>query len=122
LGEYIEKTRGNASVAYRVVGKRKTGENQQAGGSVLKGRDGSIPESAKAPSRWKSFPPGGQSDVRIPREFELPGNEAILRREGNRLIIDPVIHRSLLALLATWNSFEEDFPEIRDLPPEPVDL
>jgi antitoxin VapB len=68
------------------------------------------------------FKNGRNQALRIPREFELPGNEAILRREGNRLIIDPVIHRSLLALLATWNSFEEDFPEIRDLPPEPVDL
>ncbi|PJB31264.1 MAG: AbrB/MazE/SpoVT family DNA-binding domain-containing protein, partial [Deltaproteobacteria bacterium CG_4_9_14_3_um_filter_65_9] len=47
---------------------------------------------------------------------------AILRREGNRLIIDPVPHRSLMALLATWEPFEEDFPEIGDLPPEPVDL
>ena len=68
------------------------------------------------------FKNGRNQALRIPREFELPGNEAILRREGNRLIIDPVIPRSLLALLATWNSFEEDFPEIRDLPPEPVDL
>ncbi len=68
------------------------------------------------------FKNGRNQALRIPREFELPGNEAILRREGNRLIIDPVINRSLLALLATWNSFEEDYPEIRDLPPEPVDL
>jgi antitoxin VapB len=68
------------------------------------------------------FKNGRNQALRIPREFELPGNEAILRREGNRLIIDPVQHRSLLALLATWESFEEDFPEIGDLRPEPVDL
>jgi len=68
------------------------------------------------------FKNGRNQALRIPREFELPGNEAILRREGNRLIIDPVQRRSLLALLATWESFEEDFPEIGDLPPEPVDL
>lgn len=42
-------------------------------------------------------------------------------REGNRLIIDPVQYRSLLALLAIWEPFEEDFPEIGDLPPEPID-
>jgi len=68
------------------------------------------------------FKNGRNQALRIPREFELPGNEAILRREGNRLIIDPVQQRSLLALLATWESFEEDFPEIGDLPPELVDL
>ena len=68
------------------------------------------------------FKNGRNQALRIPREFELPGNEAILRREGDRLIIDPVQHRSLLALLATWEPFEEDFPEIGDLPPEPVDL
>ena len=68
------------------------------------------------------FKNGRNQALRIPREFELPGNEAILRREGNRLIIDPVQHRSLLTLLATWEPFEEDFPEIVDLPPDPVDL
>ena len=68
------------------------------------------------------FKNGRNQALRIPREFELPGNEAILRREGNRLIIDPVQHRSLLALLATWESSGEDFPEIGDLLPEPVDL
>ena len=68
------------------------------------------------------FKNGRNQALRIPREFELPGNEAILHKEGNRLIIDPIQHRSLLALLATWESFEEDFPEIGDLRPEPVDL
>ena len=68
------------------------------------------------------FKNGRNQALRIPREFELPGNEAILRREGSRLIIDPVQHRSLLALLATWEPFEGDFPENGDLPPEPVDL
>jgi antitoxin VapB len=68
------------------------------------------------------FKNGRNQALRIPREFELPGNEAILRREGDRLIIDPVQHRSLLALLATWEPFEEDFPEIGDLRPESVDL
>jgi len=34
------------------------------------------------------FKNGRNQALRIPREFELPGNEAILRKEGNRLIID----------------------------------
>ena len=28
--------------------------------------------------------------VRIPVEFELPGDRAIIRKEGDRLIIEPV--------------------------------
>lgn len=68
------------------------------------------------------FKNGRNQALRIPREFELPGNEAILRKEGNRLIIEPVQGRSLLVMLATWEPLEEDFPRIEDLPPEPVDI
>ena len=68
------------------------------------------------------FKNGRNQALRIPREFELPGNEAILRKEGDRLIVEPVQRRSLLALLATWEPLEEDFPELEDHPPEPVDF
>ncbi|MBX9812110.1 MAG: AbrB/MazE/SpoVT family DNA-binding domain-containing protein [Burkholderiales bacterium] len=68
------------------------------------------------------FKNGRNQALRIPREFELPGNEAILHKEGDRLIIEPVQHRSLRVLLATWASLEEDFPKIEDLPPEPADI
>jgi antitoxin VapB len=68
------------------------------------------------------FRNGRNQAVRIPREFELPGEEAILRKEGDRLIIEPVARKSLLALLATLETLDEDFPEIDDPPPEPVDL
>ena len=63
--------------------------------------------------------------VRIPRECELPGHEAIMRKDGERLIIEPVAGRSLLALLDRWEddlSDDEAFPEIEDRPPEPVDI
>lgn len=36
------------------------------------------------------FRNGRNQAVRIPREFELEGNEAIIRKDGNRLIIEPV--------------------------------
>ncbi|EME70959.1 SpoVT/AbrB domain-containing protein [Paramagnetospirillum caucaseum] len=68
------------------------------------------------------FRNGRNQAVRIPREFELPGEDAILRKEGDRLILEPVRKRSLLALLATLEPLDEDFPEIDDPPPEPVDL
>lgn len=68
------------------------------------------------------FKNGRNQALRIPREFELPGNEAIIRKEGERLIIEPVERRSLLALLANWEPLDEEFPEIQDFPPESVDL
>jgi antitoxin VapB len=56
------------------------------------------------------------------REFELPGEEAIIGKDGQRLIIEPAPPKSLLAVLATLPTLDEEFPPIRDLPPEPVDL
>ncbi|MBM3560584.1 MAG: AbrB/MazE/SpoVT family DNA-binding domain-containing protein [Alphaproteobacteria bacterium] len=68
------------------------------------------------------FRNGRNQAVRIPREFELPGDDAIMRKEGGRLVIEPVPPRSLLALLATLEPIDEDFLPLEDRPPEPVDL
>ena len=70
----------------------------------------------------KLFRNGRNQAVRIPREFELPGEDAVMRKEGDRLVIEPAAPTSLLALLATWKPLDEEFPPIEDLPPEPVDL
>jgi antitoxin VapB len=70
----------------------------------------------------KLFKNGRNQAVRIPREFELPGEDAIMRKEGNRLVIEPVPPQSLLAVLATLEPIEEDFPPITDAPPRPVEL
>ena len=70
----------------------------------------------------KLFKNGRNQAVRIPREFELPGEEAILRREGDRLILEAVPNTSLLAVLAGLSPLEEDFPEIEDRLPDAVDL
>jgi antitoxin VapB len=68
------------------------------------------------------FKNGRNQAVRIPREFELPGKEAIIRKEGDRLVIEPVPPRSLLDLLKTLAPLEEDFAPLEELPLEPVDL
>lgn len=70
----------------------------------------------------KLFRNGRNQAVRIPREFELPGEDAVMRRDGDRLIIEPTPPRSLLAVLDTLAPMDEDFPPIPDAPPEPVDL
>ena len=45
-----------------------------------------------------------------------------MRKEGDRLIIEPVPPKSLLAVLATLTPLLDDFPLIQDLPPDPVAL
>ena len=75
-----------------------------------------------AQRRVKLFRNGRNQAVRIPREFELSGEEAILRKEGDRLIIEPAPPRSLLALLATLEPIDEAFPPIPDLPIDSVEL
>lgn len=74
------------------------------------------------PRRVKLFRNGRNQAVRIPREFELSGEEAILRKEGVRLIIEPAPPRSLLALLASLQPLDEAFPPIPELPMDSVDL
>ena len=64
------------------------------------------------------FRNGRNQAVRIPREFELEGDEAILRKEGDRLVIEPVRKGRLLALLGKLDAIEEPFPDVdNDLPP-----
>lgn len=70
----------------------------------------------------KLFKNGRSQAVRIPREFELPGEDAIIRRDGDKLIIEAAPPRSLLWVLSSLTPVDETFPEIDDLPPEPVEL
>ena len=62
---------------------------------------------------------GRNQAVRIPVEFELPGDEAIMHRDGDRLVIVPVRKRGLVALLKTMKPLEDAFPEIEDSVPAP---
>jgi antitoxin VapB len=68
------------------------------------------------------FRNGRNQALRIPKEFELEGNEAIIHKDGNRLIVEPVKKTSLLELLASWEPFEDDLPEIPDAPIEAEDI
>ena len=75
-----------------------------------------------AQRRVKLFRNGRNQAIRIPREFELAGEEVILRKEGERLIIEPAPPRSLLAVLASLETLDEDLPPIPELPTDSVDL
>ena len=69
------------------------------------------------------FRNGRNQAVRIPREFELPGTEVTITKESGRLIVEPIQKKDgLIALLERLEPIDEDFPEIDDPLPEPVDL
>ena len=60
------------------------------------------------------FRNGRNQAVRIPRDFELEGTDAILRREGDCLIIEPVRKGRLLDLLARLQPLREELPDVDD--------
>jgi antitoxin VapB len=64
--------------------------------------------------RVKPFRNGRNQAVRIPAEFKLPGDEAIMHRDGDRLVIEPVRKRGLVALLKSMKPLEERLPEVDD--------
>lgn len=68
------------------------------------------------------FRNGRNQAVRIPRQFELPGDEAVMRKDGDRLIIQAVEPRSLSDILAGLEPIADEFPTIDDAPPGPVDI
>jgi antitoxin VapB len=68
----------------------------------------------------KVFRNGRNRAIRIPREFEFPGDRAVIRREGRCLIIEPAAAPSLLAVLMKLKPLKAAFPPIPDKPPGPV--
>ncbi|HET7922312.1 MAG TPA: AbrB/MazE/SpoVT family DNA-binding domain-containing protein [Gammaproteobacteria bacterium] len=67
-----------------------------------------------APERHaRLFRNGRNQALRIPREFELPGDEVTIQKDGDRLIVQPLRRASGLAeLLASWTPLEEPFPDV----------
>ena len=73
--------------------------------------------------RVSLFRNGRSQALRIPKEFELPGKEALLRQEDGNLVIEPILKkRSLLEVLASLEPVDEEFPKIDDTLPEDVNI
>ena len=70
----------------------------------------------------KLFRNGRNQAVRIPREFELPGEDAIIRKEGDRLVVESLHRKSFTELLDSWEPIDEEFPPIEELPYEEVEF
>lgn len=70
------------------------------------------------------FRNGQNQAIRIPKEFELEGDEAIIRKEGGHLVIEPVPKKGLLEVLESLENLDVPFPDVdRDLgEPDEVDL
>ncbi|MDH2434840.1 antitoxin [Pokkaliibacter sp. MBI-7] len=78
-----------------------------------------------SPSRSKEaklFRNNRSQAVRIPAEFELPGERVLIHREGSKLIIEPVTRpTNIIELLAEWRKEaplgpEDQLPDIEDMP------
>lgn len=82
----------------------------------------------------KLFRNGANQAVRIPKEFELPGTNALMHREGNRLILELVPDKpkkgTLAALaaalreMAAEGDIDEAFPDVDEglLPLDDIDF
>jgi antitoxin VapB len=75
-----------------------------------------MPQSDPTPRRVRLFRNNRNQAIRIPVEFELPGSEAIISRDGGRLVIEPVRSKALAALPDSWEPLGEEFPEVADPP------
>ncbi len=68
----------------------------------------------------KLFRNGANQAVRIPKEFELPGTDALMHREGNRLILELAPNKpkkgTLAALVAALDAIKELGPVTEPFP------
>lgn len=73
----------------------------------------------------KVFRNGRNRAVRIPVEFDFPGDDVTITKEGNRIIIEPVEQTTdLLEWLKTIEPWDEEFPDVDEglLPLDDVKL
>ena len=71
------------------------------------------------------FRNGRSRAVRIPKELDIFGDEVVMRREGERVVIEAPRKRDLAEVLDYLRSLpplgpDDQFPEIEDLPAEPL--
>jgi antitoxin VapB len=84
--------------------------------------------TSSKPKEAKLFRNNRSQAVRIPVEFELPGDRVLIHREGSKLIIEPVTRpANVVELLAEWRREaplgpDDQFPAIEDAPAQPEDL
>jgi len=91
---------------------------------MLRHMPGAEGENMHTERHVRLFRNGKNQALRIPREFELPWNEAVIHKEGDRLIIEPAKKASLLELLASWEPLNEEIPDVDEglMPLDDIEL
>ena len=79
-----------------------------------------IPRQFKLPETYTRF--GLRHMLKTVCESVLAQDEAIIRQEGDRLIVEPVRKGSLLVLLAGMKPLDETFPDVDESLPPPDDV
>lgn len=92
-------------------------------------KEGAMPIPLPSKSREaKLFRNNRSQAVRIPVEFELPGDRVLIRKEGTKLILEPVTRpTNIVELLAEWKKEsplgpDDQFPDIADMPSRTEDI
>ena len=78
----------------------------------------------KTQQHVRLFRNGRNQAVRIPKEFEMDSDEAIIRKEGKRLVLEPVKKSGLLSVLSELEPLDDILPDVdeRLLPLDDVQL
>jgi len=80
------------------------------------------------PRQAKLFRNNRSQAVRIPVEFELPGDRVLIHRENGKLILEPMTRPANIAeLLAEWRKApplgpQDQLPVIEDTPAQPENI
>ena len=78
------------------------------------------------PRQARLFRHNRSQAVRIPAEFEFPGDSVMIHRDRDRLIIEPLRRKDLLEVLASLEPLEPEdlFPDVEDtlLPVKAIEL
>ncbi|MGQ0563552.1 MAG: antitoxin [Gemmobacter sp.] len=73
--------------------------------------------STQTPSREaKLFRNNKSQAVRIPADFEMPGDRVMIHRDGEKLVLEPVRRKNLLEILAGLQPLgpDDQFPDVDD--------
>ncbi|TPE46850.1 antitoxin [Amaricoccus solimangrovi] len=72
------------------------------------------PDDRPPPREAKLFRNNRSQAVRIPADFEMPGDRVLIRKDGDRLIIEPARRPTLVEVLAGLEPLgpEDAFPDV----------
>ena len=73
-----------------------------------------MPQHQDTNREARLFRDNNRQALRIPADYEIPGDRVTIREDGERLIIEPDRKRNLLEVLADLRPLgpEDEFPEI----------